>query len=933
MVSPSHADLSWSEEVPYLCNCGLSFRVKRIRWVDVEAQRELRDTIIKEGPIRGTCPRCGQEARGRGPWLEILKTKKKAVLVLAASQRAELVDQLKAHLDRVGAQEGSYEAWMLRPDWRFERPRALRSDAVPGVEQSAVPSMVGGDDLAPMSPKSTGSDAFVCDLKRDGSSVVVDIALGEAERRLWGQAALRVRPILLTLGKGYPLLGVRVVGSYLGQTSVVDAVGDPAVRATVDIFRALGREFRLHLRVRDSEQPSAAGISREVSARGLERNALLCLDSAGEILADLKSQPPSKQGRYVHAHSELEEMNRSARLQGAKTSLAAGAYQHLVMPDETLRALEELDAASQRENLRRLLQVDGLAVGEFEEIRKRVLCASLEQGLCAPPRFWKRVIDLGLATDFTGYAQQLAENRQRIESSGADDLSAERASAARNDILELCRRKRVALPHVLEAYLRGGGDSGSGGVGAASGSGMSGVGPVDGDFERASAVDMSTAAAIPMELCPVPAEIRGEAEGPETLPATDPAHHLEPLHLQEEPVSPGDGARKASPAAVSLLRPHVAGGLLSGQSGQGALSAAEPEDAEVELDLSDQLESSDLADVQEISELDMQPFADEAPVAPPIVVPPAVEPDVEESHPDLSDFVELQDDAETGPEGQPEDGDAGEKPAPSAWDPTFRSLDPLSQSAALRQATVEFSPLQPGESGEFDGEAPLAEELLKRFQNAQDEGQKRVLLAGALRLFDEADAASLPNVIGVLVQGGVTVVPSLLQKLDAPKMERRRAAAVALGCIGGSMSVSPLVEGVFRESSAAWEDMARAASRGGKQVVEILQKHYAGSSQLLEAEGRLRGQRLLAEVLAGEAAQGGKSGARDAVRELAEEAKSPLGELAAEALQQESQIRATRKALLECARRGEGDLRGDFASRAYGVLHRLSVDLAPVLSS
>lgn len=444
-------DLSWSEEIGYLCRCGLSFRATRHRWVDSQAQRELRDRIVAQGPIEGVCPSCGTPARGRCSWVELFSREKKAVLVLGSHQRAELHDELIAHLQRATRYRGSMESWVLRPDWRFEEQVAAKAT------ESAVPVPLGTEGWRPTpsmpDPASKDKHAFVCDLLLDSSGASVRLELGDDTRRLLSSAALRLQPCLLRLAHGYPVLSLRIIGSYLGQTVVIDAVADPGQSVSLEGFERLSEDFKVRLEIRDQENPEEQGLCREVSGAGHNRKLRFCVDSALEALnrPGLRNEP----GLFEQSKRELLGMSGKERLGGAKKSLAPGSFQHLLMPEETRRALVELDVASQRENLRHLLEVDGLAVEEYEEIRQRVLASSLEQGLCSPSRFWPRIVKLGLAPDYTAYAQQLAENRQRIEISKSDDLSPEDARAARADILSLCQKKKISLPPLLEAYLKG----------------------------------------------------------------------------------------------------------------------------------------------------------------------------------------------------------------------------------------------------------------------------------------------------------------------------------------------------------------------------------------------------------------------------------------------------------------------------------------------
>lgn len=463
-------DRSWSEKVAYLCECGLSFRAIRHRWVDAQHQGERRERVLRDGPLEGDCPSCGTPAQGRCSWLELHPGEKKAVLVLGAHQRGDLSDELIAHLQRTQRYPGVMESWYLRPDWRFENElQAVTSVAASSAVPVPVASEPWAAPAAPPAAKSKVKNAFVASLSLDSEDPVVDVVLDDQARRLLSSAALRARPTLLRLAEGYPLLSLRVVGSYLGQTLVIDAVADPAKNQSVALFRKLSEQFRVRLQIRDRDAPEEQGLCREIAGPGLERNAKFCLDSAMEALA-IRQSPESTKGGFEPSKIMLEQMDAQERLHGAKTPLPAGSFKHLLMPEETRRALLELDAASNRSNLRHLLEVDGLSVVEYEDIRQRVLASALEQGLCAPLRFWPRILKLGLAPDFTAYAQQLAENRQRLVLSMADDLSDKDALDARNAILVLCQKKKISLPPSLEAFLRGADQSNTGGQGDGGGS-------------------------------------------------------------------------------------------------------------------------------------------------------------------------------------------------------------------------------------------------------------------------------------------------------------------------------------------------------------------------------------------------------------------------------------------------------------------------------
>lgn len=377
------------------------------------------------------------------------------------------------------------ESWILRPDWRFEEYAKQDSER---ATASAVPVPLGIEAWPPRpsvgpgtQPQSGKQDAYVTDLMFVSGGASVDLCLGDEARRHLSSAALRVRPCLLRLAQGYPVLSLRIIASYLGQTTVIDAVADPNLASSVEGLGNLVEDLKVRLQIRPQSAPKDQGLCREVAGDGLGRNLRFCIDSAVETLESTSFGNKSAD-LFKQSKAQLQGRSSQERLAGAKHPLAAGDFAHLFMPEETRRALEQLEAASQKPNLRHLLEVEGLSVDEYEEIRQRVLTSSLEQGLCAPSRFWPRIVKLGLAPDYTAYAQELAENRQRIEQSEADDLEASHAEQARKEILGLCQTKGISLPPMLEAYLRGsaepspaGSSEGQGSAGAAGGRGVPSV--------------------------------------------------------------------------------------------------------------------------------------------------------------------------------------------------------------------------------------------------------------------------------------------------------------------------------------------------------------------------------------------------------------------------------------------------------------------------
>ena len=318
---------------------------------------------------------------------------------------------------------------------------------------AGVPKAVGGSSW-PSQPVPDGAapNTYLAMLNmdegvggEDEEVVTISLDLDDAGHALWGQAALQVRPIHLR-GHGYPLIGVRLVASYLGRMALIDGVVDVGSEQASEVFASLSRRFRVQLLLRGNSRTSA--IRREVSARDLERNAALCLESARAELA--RSEYPRE--AFVRALEHLRETPLEDRLRGAGQPLVAGAYRHLISPRETWVALEHLEAASDKKNLAQLLEVDGLSIDEYEAIRRRVLVASVEHGLCAPRRFWRRLIASGLADNVDDYAAKLAAARAEADQDG-DDLDNDQRQAAWARIAELCDLKQLEYPFELARKL------------------------------------------------------------------------------------------------------------------------------------------------------------------------------------------------------------------------------------------------------------------------------------------------------------------------------------------------------------------------------------------------------------------------------------------------------------------------------------------------
>ncbi|MCA9707144.1 MAG: HEAT repeat domain-containing protein, partial [Myxococcales bacterium] len=288
----------------------------------------------------------------------------------------------------------------------------------------------------PERPDSIG--AHVADLTLDGAvTIVLEVPIGELAQ--WESARLSARPIHLQ-GRGYPLVGVRISGSYMGQVGCIDGVVDVGSTLATDVFRRLSEHFAVTLVLTGGSRR----ITRTIESDDLGPNAALCIESARGILAR-GEYPPEE---FERARRALRAEPASIRLAPPEVTIASGAYQHIIGAREAVTALEHLERVSQKDTLARLLEVDGLPMAEYDAIRRRVLEGSLSHGLCAPRRFWRRLVASGLARDLEDYAHRLATNRAEHEGEEGD-LDPEAAQEAWMAIHDLCRRKDIPPPPEL----------------------------------------------------------------------------------------------------------------------------------------------------------------------------------------------------------------------------------------------------------------------------------------------------------------------------------------------------------------------------------------------------------------------------------------------------------------------------------------------------
>ncbi|MEZ4454700.1 MAG: hypothetical protein R3B09_34940 [Nannocystaceae bacterium] len=473
------AEWSWAADVVYSCVCGACFAAQRWRWVDAEAQPQLAQMIRRSGPIMGQCPACRRPAEGQGAWLELHPAAEGAELLLGPQQRGEIVASLKRHLQDLEERPDFARAWLLQPVITFlgveGRPPA--EDTVPNAVlpvapaapvparvtpiPAAIPAPLPAAKSAPMAAAAPApappfrpppgpveiQRAANGELDVIDGVIVVRLHLDDATARAWATAPIEARPIHFR-DLGYPLLGVRVVATMDGGDAVIDGLIDVGDVEAHESFARLAEAFRLDLVIHGARGSTA--LRRELVSPGLERNAALCLESASALLAGSEFAPDA----FLQASERLDGMSSVDRLRRAEVPLEIGAYEDLRTAVATAEAVDHLDHASGRENLTHLLEVDGLPLAEYESIRKHVLSAAVEYGICPPSRFWRRILIPEVGENAQAIVGRLARTR------GAEvggELPPELASENWYRLRELCDRKRVRYPAELQGALDDGG--------------------------------------------------------------------------------------------------------------------------------------------------------------------------------------------------------------------------------------------------------------------------------------------------------------------------------------------------------------------------------------------------------------------------------------------------------------------------------------------
>lgn len=480
------AEWSWAAEVVYSCVCGACFAAQRWRWVDAESQPQLAQMLRRSGPIMGECPSCHRPAEGQGAWIELRPAAESAALILGAQLRAEVLPALQQHLRDLEARPEQARAWLLQPTITFlgasesrpaedtvpnallppmaaasPTPRAtpLPAPVASPASSAPVPRASPAPVSSPMpaaapipappvwSPPPDIQRAARGELDMIDGVVVVRLHLDDATARAWSSAPIDVRPIHLR-DLGYPLLGVRVVAAIDGEAAVIDGLIDVGDVEAHEVFGRLAEAFRLDLVIHGARGSTA--LRRELASPGLERNAALCLESASALLAGSEFAADA----FIRASERLAEMTVDERLRPAEAPLDAAALDHLDTAAVAAAAIDQLEEASGRENLTHLLEVDGLPLGDYEALRKHILSAAVEYGLCPPSRFWRRILIPEVGENAQAIVNRLARTR------GAEvggELSPQAASENWYRLRELCDRKRVNYPPELRAALDEGG--------------------------------------------------------------------------------------------------------------------------------------------------------------------------------------------------------------------------------------------------------------------------------------------------------------------------------------------------------------------------------------------------------------------------------------------------------------------------------------------
>lgn len=475
--------------VPYLCACGTVHPVDRTLALEGPSWDAVRAHVAASGTVSGTCPSCGEPARGCMPvWALVAgrltrlvsadhaaapvePARLKAVLEAVADRGDVVVEPAAVRLDapatgrRRAAPADEAESTRVRPAPRSgdggqepeeegpladlaEESETVRSDAGLGsydtvvVDSGPVEVQTGAAVRAEIVARAgDGLGAHLGDLREIDGRVRVVVRGALAER--WREAELTAYPVHLR-SYGYPLYGLRIVGRSAGQVGCIDAVVDPAESVATEVARVLSQHVRFELVILGGGEYRC-----DVEAPGFERNAVLCLESAQAWLAT-DGLPPSKFGRAVEA---LARAGAEERLVDAAPPIELRRNDPIDSARAAFDALARLDRAARPENSSRLLEAAGVPYVAFDAWRRTVLEKATEFGIAAPRRFWRRMTAAGIVPDLATYVADLARNRARLVETGACDLTDTERVEAWQRIWDLCERKAIEPPPELRAAL------------------------------------------------------------------------------------------------------------------------------------------------------------------------------------------------------------------------------------------------------------------------------------------------------------------------------------------------------------------------------------------------------------------------------------------------------------------------------------------------
>jgi HEAT repeat protein len=194
--------------------------------------------------------------------------------------------------------------------------------------------------------------------------------------------------------------------------------------------------------------------------------------------------------------------------------------------------------------------------------------------------------------------------------------------------------------------------------------------------------------------------------------------------------------------------------------------------------------------------------------------------------------------------------------------------------AATARVEPQTPPARPAATGGGDPKKRLA--AATAALNAGD-------AKAALGLLPELAEEDLLALLPALHELGSRIVPDLLTLLESPRRELRQAAAILLGMARDRRAIDPLTALLGQETSAVWNDAARALGNFGPRVVGPLCALLRGAPADRRDALSLRVGRALAELVLSDGDAPGGAG-RLAVENLLEVADPAVSSAARRAL-------------------------------------------------